>query len=482
MKKIFSSLFWRFSLFFLISLAAFASIYVYITYNSSLEYSQETSQKLNRPLAKNVAKFTRPFIQGEINDTAVKDLFHDIMVINPSVEVYLLDTTGKILTYHAPFGEVKLDRVDLAPIKRFIANDSLVVKGEDPRTPGVQKVFSASKIMEDSVQSGYLYVVLASQEYTSVADVVANSYKMKLATKTAIITLISTLFIGFIVIWFLVRNLNTIMTKVKEFRQGNLDARIRMKSRGEISALANSFDAMADTIVANINDLKSVENLRKELIANVSHDLRTPLTSIQGYAETLVMLKDDLDEESKQKYLHIILSSTQRVMKLVENLFEISKLESNQVQTKKEVFSIKEMLSDIAMKYDLMAKSKSITLEIDMDDDHTVFADIALIERVFQNLLDNAIKHTSEGEKITVSVQNPTNESVEVCIQDTGVGIADDELPYIFDRYKKGNKKDGSGLGLAIVKKILDLHKIEISVQSEVNQGTAFSFQLPILQ
>ena len=486
MKTIFNGLFWRLSLFFLISLLGVATIYVYITKDSSFEYSQETSQRLNRKLAERVAHETQPFKNGNPNEEELAHFFHNVMIINPSVEVYLLDNSGEILSYYAPFGEVKLTHVNLDPIHTFIKDTTAFIKGEDPRNPGVFKVFSASEVQENNEPLGYIYVILASQELATISNSLASSYGMKLALKSIIITLISTFLIGLIVIWFLTKNLNKIILTVNDFKKGKLNARIKLKSRGEFSNLADNFNRMADTIVQNMNELKSVENLRKELITNVSHDLRTPLTSIHGYAETLILMKDELDEKSKLEYAEIILLSTKKVIKLVDDLFEISKLESDQIQTKLEAFSINEMLSDIVMKYELLAKSKSINLHIaNVENDVSVYADIALIDRVFQNLLDNALKHTPKGESIRIDIINPNKSKkyITIKIQDTGVGIPKDELPFIFDRFKKtnGNKQEGSGLGLAIVKKILELHKVDITVNSEVNKGTTFTFSLPVL-
>ncbi|WP_081652300.1 sensor histidine kinase [Cyclobacterium qasimii] len=456
MKKIFNSLFWRLSFFFLFFLLIISGVFIYITHNSSIIYSQETSQKLNRPLAERVAKFTQPFVNGSLNDVDVEEMFHNVMVLNPSVEVYLLDESGKILSYYAPFGEVKLERLNLDPIHQFIDNKEEFIKGEDPRNPGVHKIFSAASIINNDKKVGYIYIILASEEYTSVTDMLAHNYQIKLATKAVLITLLAAIIIGFFVIWYLTKNVNKISAAVNRFKHGDLSSRIHLKSKGELSVLANNIDSMADTIVSNINEIRSVEKLRKELISNISHDLRTPLTSIQGYAETLVLLEEKLDKKTKIKYLDTILSSTQRLKKMVDDLFEISKLEASQVETKKENFSINELLSDMVMKFNLIAKSKSIDFKIQMLEENVlVFADIALMERVFQNLLDNALKHTNEGGTVLIVIKNKTTDAIEIMIKDTGIGISSEELPYIFDRYKKGesNNQDGTGLGLAIVKK-----------------------------
>jgi len=482
MKKIFNSLFWRLSLFFLVFLLMTSMVYIYLTYNASLKYSQETSQKLNQSLAERIAKHTKPFINGSINEAEVKNIFHNTMVLNPSVEVYLLDNSGNILSYYAPFGKVKLKKVDLGPIHTFIKDKNKFIKGEDPRNPGIYKVFSAAKITNKGKQVGYVYVILASEEVTNISEMLAKSYQIKLISKSLIITFLASLLFGFIIIWYLTKNINKIISAVNKFKNGDLSARIRLKSKGELSNLANNIDSMADTIVKNINEIKSVEKLRKELISNISHDLRTPLTSIQGYAETLVLMDDTLDKKTKLKYLDTILFSTQRVKKLVEDLFEISKLEANQVKTKKEEFSINELLSDIVMKYQLIAKSKSIDFKVDIPEENIiVYADLTLIDRVFQNLLDNALKHTPHGGQILVKIRKTNNKSVEITIKDTGIGISKEELPYIFKRYRKSkeNIKEGTGLGLAIVKKILELHNIDIKVESELNRGTSFSFTIP---
>ncbi|MCB0430709.1 MAG: HAMP domain-containing protein [Flavobacteriales bacterium] len=482
MRKISNSLFWRLSLFFLVSLMALAAAYSSITYRASMEYAKETSQRLNHDLAESIASHSQPFVQGELNEAEIEKLFQSVMVVNPSVEVYLLDNSGNILSFYAPLGKVQLKSIDLGPVHTFLTDAEAFIKGDDPRNPGEKKVFSAAPIMDNNQQVGYIYVILAGEEYSTVADMLQNSFRMKLATRSFILTLISTFVIGIIIIWFLTRNLNRIISSVNDFKNGNLKARIRMNDRGELSELARNINSMADAITENINNLKSVENLRKELIANVSHDLRTPLTAIQGYAETLVMMEDSPDMASRQKYAQIILSSTEKVKKLVDDLFEISKLESDHVDIKKEKFALSEVLSDILMKFELGAGKKSVELSLDVPKEPLyVEADLAMIDRAIQNLLDNALKHTPSGGKIRIAVRKQNNRQVDVMVEDTGVGIPQDDLPFIFDRYKKArdNTRAGSGLGLAIVKKILELHHADIAVESRQGQGTVFSFSLP---
>ena len=169
--------------------------------------------------------------------------------------------------------------------------------------------------------------------------------------------------------------------------------------------------------------------------------------------------------------------------KLVGDLFELSKLETNQVQLNLEPFSMAELISDIANKYRMISEKKGIHINAFLpSESSTVNADITLIDRVLQNLIDNAIRFCKENDTINIVVKNNNSGKIEISVSDSGSGIHADELPYIFERYYKGKQySDSTGLGLAIVKKIIDLHQSTINVVSQLGKGTSFSFQLPIL-
>ena len=193
---------------------------------------------------------------------------------------------------------------------------------------------------------------------------------------------------------------------------------------------------------------------------------------------------DSISPEQRKKYLETTLSSGDRLSKLIGQLFEYSKLEANQIQAEKEPFFIAELAQDIFQKYQLLAKERGITMQINASSEiPMVFADLGLVERVIQNLMDNALKFTPEGGEVKIALE-AVGDKVEVKITDTGPGIPEQEQSAIFDRYgqadqSKETKKSGAGLGLAIAKKILELHNATIKVQSRLNEGTAFTFQLP---
>ena len=248
--------------------------------------------------------------------------------------------------------------------------------------------------------------------------------------------------------------------------------------------LATTFNQMADTINDNMEKLKAHDKLRQELVSNVSHDLRTPLAIIHGYTETLMIKEQELSVEERRQYLSNINSSTERLTKLVSQLFEYSKLEAKQIEPQKEPFLISELAMDLYYKYQILAKDKLIELKIEMEEGlPLVFADISLVERVIQNLLDNALKFTPDNGAVTLML-NHTDNHVEVTVIDSGMGIPEQEQTYIFERYRKAKaatkENFGAGLGLAIVKKILDIHNASIKVISKPNQGAAFQFALPV--
>ncbi|GAB4286241.1 MAG: ATP-binding protein [Ignavibacteriaceae bacterium] len=483
--KISGSLYWKISALFLLLFILLAIAYIYITSISASNYALETNQRLNAGLAEVILNEFSPFAGEEVDEESIKDIMHHIMVINPSLEVYLLDEHGNILTYAAPHKKIKRKKISLDPVNKFIeSKGTLFIKGDDPRDPAKTKIFSAAPVRNENGITGYLYVILASEEYDSVTQFLFGSYIMKVGTYSFLLTLFAALALGLVAIRFITKNLTTISKTVKDFKNGDLNARIRFKSgKGELAELADNFNEMADTILDNIKKIRSMENLRSELIANVSHDLRTPLAVIHGYIETLIIKQNELSAEEKKKHLHTILKSTEKLKNLVAQLFEYSKLESMQIKLNKEPFFITELIQDVSHKYQLLAKEKGIAIKLLAPKEiPLVHADLALIDRVLQNLIDNAIKFTPEGGSITIELNNEKT-NVQVSISDTGRGIPDTEIAHIFERYHKARPDDqeveGAGLGLAIVKKIIDIHNSTIQVKSKINHGTSFIFNLP---
>lgn len=485
MKK-FNSLYWRVSLSFFVILVFIAGAFVYTTMHYSQRYVQQVNQRLNRNIARDIAAFTIPLKDTGVDKKAIEDIIHSAMLINPSLEIYLLDTAGNILAYYAPEQKIIRRKVDLQPIRQFIHTEGLMyIEGDDPRNTNGRKIFSAAPVVNKGKRLGFIYTVLASEEYEAVSGSFINSYFWQVGLRSMLISLALALLLGLLIIWLLTRNFRKIIQVMERFKKGDLTARVSLQSKGEVKQVGDMFNEMADILTDNIEKLKAVENLRRELIANVSHDLRTPISIIHGYIETLQMKGDQLPVADRQRYLNIVLESTEKLQKLVSELFELSKLEANQVKPKKEPFSMSELVSDISSNYRILAKDKGIAITTDLVEDlPPVLADISLIERVMQNLLDNALKYTPPGGRILIKT-NHDNRSVSVSVMDTGVGVLETDQSKIFDRYYRANDfvdlKNSTGLGLAIAKKILALHNTTLQLQSRINEGSNFTFQLPSL-
>lgn len=494
MKKypISNKLYWKLSLTFLVILIMVGLSYVSITAYFSNKFFEESTQLLNAKVANHLIeeKFQNasPFLDdGSVNKPLFGDIMHDMMAVNRGIEVYLLDKAGTIL-YSVVLDHDKPEApkqvVDLGPVHEFIAQDGqLFILGDNPRNENDPKIFSAAQFNHEG-HEGFIYIVLAGKQFDAVISSLSGSYFMKLGAGSMVLTLVFALIIGLVSLWYLTANLRKVIEAAVRFKEGDLEARIENAERTDLADLATAFNQMADTINDNIEKLKSHDKLRQELISNVSHDLRTPLAIIHGYTETMLIKEKELSDKDRKQYLNNINSSTEKLTKLVGQLFEYSKLEAKQIEPHKEPFLISELAMDIYYKYQILATERNIEFKIEMEEGlPLVFADIALVERVIQNLVDNALKFTPEGGTITLQLSHNAN-NVEVMVKDTGLGISEQEQVYIFERYRKAKaatkENFGAGLGLAIVKKILDIHNATIQVSSKPNEGAAFRFALPV--
>lgn len=478
-------LFWRIALVFTGLLILLGIVFIIIASRFSESYYNTAHQELYGNIAQHLATFTQPFKNGKPDTTVTHDIIHSTMVANPSVEVYLLDTAGNIVDYVVPDTTVHVNKVDISKVKQWLAAKEINrPMGDNPKAPGEPSIFSAAPAYENGKLSGYVYAVLSSEKQKQILHSISNRFYFRLGSYIFFSALAVAFLVGLFTFFSITRSVSNITAVVMRFKEGDYTARIEGHSKGDMAMLSTTFNEMADVIVGNFEKIAATDRFRQELIANISHDLRTPLSAMQGYVETLMMKAKELPDEEKMKYLLIVHESTRRLGGLVEQLFQYAKLEANIVIPEKESFLINELASDILMTYQLKAAERNIQLEIKAPSRLSpVFGDIALTERVFQNLLDNAFKFTPHGGNITIELAQ-TVSGVSVKIVDTGAGIPFEDQPYIFERYKQLNKErnntSGMGIGLAIVRKILELHQTTIQIFSEPGKGTAFQFTLPL--
>ena len=478
----------KLSLAVLLLFIALGAVLLRATSTISERHSLEVTQRLNRDIAIHAAEDMPLFQDGEVNQQALKDLAHHVMFINPIVEVYLLDREGRILSHVLPYETVLLEQVNMAPLHAFMAqSQELPIFGDDPRNPGEQKVFSISPVLSEGEPAGYLYTVLNGRSYQSLRESLQDSYNLRAGAQTIIGSLLMAVLIGFLIFSLLTRRLQTLMHNVRQYRDSSFEGAMRdtgrTPPRDEIDELGNAIQDMSSRIDKQFQLLQEADKTRRELVANVSHDLRTPLASMQGYLETLLLKQDELDDDQKQHYLEIAHKHSKRLNELVQELFELSKLEASSTEPKWESFPLMELIQDTMQDFELRAAGRGISLSAECADMTVmVYADIAMIHRVLENLLENAIRHTPRDGEVVLMVRND-EQRVRIEVKDTGQGIAAHDIPHIFDRFYRPETRTeesaGHGLGLAIVKRILELHCSSVDVYSEPNRGTAFVFWLP---
>ncbi len=473
---------------FLVLITLIAAGSFMLTLHTTRLYFQEAHQKLNRGIAGQIVAETRFFKGDSLDTTELDGLFHTMMVINPSIEFYLTDPEGIILAYNAPPDRVVRKRVALQPVGAFLDQPTRwPILGDDPRDLERRKPFSAAPIFEHGQLRGYLYAVLGGETFDSIAGLLEQSHILRLAAMAGLIGLVTTLGAGWISFHWLTRRLRRLTDSVITFKNGQFQfplpaAPWRHNGKGdEIDKLGRTVAEMSQRIADQIAQLHQADTLRRQMLINVSHDLRTPMTTLQGYLDTLQMKEAELSDDERRTFLQRATAQCRQLSRLTAEIFDLAMLEAGERVPVFEPFSLAELVQDVAQKFALDAQQKSIRLETRIPSSvPPVSADIALIERVLDNLIDNALKHTNKGGTISVNVENHQG-AIRLEVTDTGVGIAKNDLPNIFDRfYRAANSAgQGSGLGLAIVRRILQLHQAAMQVDSELGHGTRFCFGLP---
>ena len=466
-----------------------SSIFIGMVVYSAPMFLQELNQKLNLDLADNIVKEKKLIIDNKVNHKAMKAVLNGMMLVNPSIEIYITGPKGKIMAYSAPEGAVKRKHISIEPVKEFLNNKlNMPVLGDDPRSDKSNKVFSVAPILNANKLDGYLYIVLAGETYSSIFNLLESSYLLRSWLIAIFVSALIASIIGYLLFRYITRRVYILSNAMEQFKKTDFTHPISLPKRfdgrkgDEIDQLGSTFLHMSERIIQQVKLLQHNDNSRRELIANVSHDLRTPLASLQGYLETLLLKSDVLSAEEITEYIHTAYENSQRLHKLISELFELASLENSDASLHFESFSMSELAQDVSQKFKLKAKNKNILLETNIPESPAfVSADIGLIQRVLENLLDNAIKYTPDGGKVEIAL-NIGDATIATVVKDSGQGISEDESQHIFERFyriEKHRDQDGSGLGLAIVKRIIQLHNSTIAVSPDENKGTVFSFDLP---
>ncbi len=319
--------------------------------------------------------------------------------------------------------------------------------------------------------SGYVFISSPASQLQSLWSELSQIY---------IVCALFPLTVMFIFLFLMTRRItrpiNLMSRAAENMSKGDFSQRIPVNGNDEISNLAETFNAMT-------NSLTQLEGMRRSFVANVSHELRTPMTTIGGFIDGI--LDGTIPPDKQEYYLNVVSSEVKRLSRLVQSMLSLARLESGEQKVVPTEFNAMELMCEVLLSQEQRIEEKHINIQgLDTDSKITVTADRDLIHQAIYNLVDNAVKFTPENGTIAVSVVNSTDGFVSMSVKNDGKGIPPNELNLIFDRFYKSDKsrsanKDGTGLGLYIVKTIVNIHEGNIRVSSKTDEFTEFTVNLP---
>ncbi|WIY61915.1 sensor histidine kinase [Bacillus arachidis] len=330
-------------------------------------------------------------------------------------------------------------------------------------------ICTVSPIIIEGKMQGYVYMFLGT---SSIKQMIAGLTKQFLVAGA--VTFILTVITIFLLSRLLTKPLLRMKHATEKMSHGDLSVSLTSTRNDEIGELAVSIQTLA-------NDLHYMKKERSEFLASVAHELRTPLTYVRGYAD--IAMKNGTSPEQRQRYLSIIRDEADSITNLVQDLFLLAQMENHNFSIQAREVHLQTFLSRIVTKVNMMYGAKHIHVSSTCSSSLSIVLDEQRFEQVIVNILNNAYAHSAEHSRIIISVTEHKTQ-IEIAIQDTGEGIPKEDIPHIFERFYRVDKArsrstGGTGLGLAIVKEIVELHDGEITVTSEVNQGSCFTISLP---
>ena len=478
-KSVFSKYIWTFLLIILVSYLIIISIITSIIGN----YSKDLKLEIMETAARSTAVYLENKIENtgardaeELTETYREDMV-DLMIVsagaNNDLTILLSDPEGKILV---AVGEDVSEITDDTRIHRYMID--MTNNGEHTFRIGKDEgVFSsphlaygASVVSESGENFGNVFVCSSSMIMTDLIQSIS---------KAIVLAVLWVMMAALIAVYFITEKITGPLKKIsraaKQFASGKFDTRVEVTGSDEVAELALAFNNMAES-------LDNYDSMRNTFISNVSHDLRTPMTSISGFVDGI--LDGVIPPEKYDYYLRIISSEVKRLSRLVSTLLDISKIQAGERKFTMAPFDICEMSRQIVLSFEQKIEERRLSVEFDCDEDNiSVIADRDAIYQIMYNLCDNAVKFSTEGGLLRISIHRQKSKKLTVSVYNEGAGIPKDDIPYVFERFYKSDKsrglnKTGVGLGLYISKTIIDAHSERIWVESESGKSCEFSFTL----
>ena len=419
--------------------------------------------------------FTIRSYNRDSDQLALEELEHSSNHIADLIKLIDDKNQDKILADYSETSEMSFTVTCEGQTKSYgHVNKKLILKDDELKTLATSKEKS---LRSEGIISQYAkafkidnqtYVITVQKDFSATKDIFMKSY-----TSAAIIFMMTGSIVFLIVADIIVKPISRLTKVTDELAKGNYKVRVNYEGKDEISSLYASFNQMAVRLAKQ-------ETIRQQFISDVSHEFQTPLTAISGFAT--ILKNENLTDEQRQKYADIILFNSNRLSHLSKNMLQLTLLDGEDTSLDKSEFPLIEQLNRVIEMEDNVALSKDIEIEfIHPKKEFIIEADESRMEQVWINLLSNAIKYTNEHGVVTVEVRRTPTE-LQVRFEDTGVGMSQDAISHIFERFYRQDKSrtiEGNGLGLSIVKRIIDLHHYKIDVESQEDVGSVFTVYIP---
>ncbi|MGH1357608.1 MAG: ATP-binding protein [Burkholderiaceae bacterium] len=482
----------------LVLLAAFgltiAVALALITYQSIRAYYTDVMYKRSSEFAQRLVDIHPDIWNKYTSDPAAfGDKLAKYILYAPNTGLYLLDNDGRVLS---SAGERRLYwsnyRVNLDKVTSALSNnESQPIFADDPDTIGGICLVAAVPVMWQGQARGWLYVVARNADVDTAPSSLLKAYSVKTGAKIGLLTIALGVLLTMAIIAMMTRPLAALTRVAERIKQSGFteetdDPKVEIPhcSRDdEIGRLGRTFQEMLARLRAEMHRVTQADAKRREMVASVSHDLRTPLTALTAQLETVMMKGCDMNLEQRTMFYERALHNAEHLKSLTDSLAEVSRLDNPEFRAQPEPMALGELTDDVVQRFALTAENKGVTLAVDYPDGLPLSElDASLIERALANLIDNALRVTPEGGRVDVAVRKQAD-TLRLEVTDTGPGVAPDDQSRVFDLFYQASKhrenRGSSGLGLALVRRVAELHGGIAGLTSHLGQGSTFFIDLP---
>ncbi|MCL1142154.1 sensor histidine kinase [Shewanella gaetbuli] len=474
-----------------IVLMLFIALWQWLQLNHEFSRNQ-VQQSLHKELAEHMAHINPLLSQGVTSDAALKEAFHDFMLLGPSFEIYTLDPEGNVIAYDAKEEKIKKHRVDINNIEQFLNGQNLPILGTDPRSTDVKKIFSVSQLITaNGLHSGYLYVIIGGEDYDSWQALINAENRPKIWGVTIGYWIIFALILLMLLLHYFTRPIQKLVNDLQHLKKQPLGHQLRLPKRYrgslEINQLSEHINQLLVEIQQQQKQVKQQQQAKQDFLLHLSHDLKTPLTALLGYIDTWLILPKEQRDAALIQYAA---NSGQTLQQLLAQLLELAALENGQIEAQVKQVDLNELLAQVRQTFTPRAESLNVSLKLENPNNQVILTDPQLMRRVLNNLVDNALRYTPSGGTISIYTQLKQGQ-LWLTVEDTGAGMHQHEVEAltqlslnqgeskpVYVKYDNDNSLPQLGVGLAIVRQLLTLLRCPININSTPGEGSQFMIEI----